>query len=102
MNSIGIGYFCCRDNAWNVQITLRTGRWANAHGLIRKANVQTILVGRGVNRNRFDVHFLTRSDNAQSNFTSVGYENLLKHESEFALELVRLDKEKWLVVLNWR
>src|ERR1700691_713617 len=79
MNRVHIGNFSGANHLRDVQVTLaRSGR-ADTYGLVGKPNVQRISIRFGIDRYRGDIQLLTRIDDAQGDFTSVGDKDFSKH-----------------------
>ncbi|MPN39543.1 hypothetical protein SDC9_187071 [bioreactor metagenome] len=73
MNRVCIGNFRCRDDIWDFQIGIFAGSGSDAYRLIRKTHMKAVFVGCGINRYRFDSHFLAGAQNPHCNFAAVGY-----------------------------
>ncbi|MPN29077.1 hypothetical protein SDC9_176526 [bioreactor metagenome] len=79
MNRIDIADFADADDAFDQEVTGSGGRCADADGLIRETDRQAVFVGLGIGDHGFDPHFLAGADDAECNFSAVGYQNFIKH-----------------------
>src|SRR5579872_6317231 len=84
MNGIGVGDFGRADNCWNIQITQRQLWRPDADGLVGEAHWQRVAVGFAVDGDGFDSQLFAGADYPEGNFTAVGYEDFLEHESALA------------------
>ena len=71
--------------AGHVEIAVGGARRADADGLVGKAHVQRMAVGFAVNGDRANAEFPTCVDDAQRDFTAIGYQYLTKHCIPFEL-----------------
>ena len=83
MNGVGSGYFGSRNDIRNIEVRLAADGRANAYGLVGKAYVQAVAVSRGVNGHGLDAHLTARTDNAERDFASVGYEYFSEHRFRY-------------------
>src|SRR4029450_7581896 len=107
MDGVGAEYFGGRDNGRHVQIAVCGGGRADAEVLVREANVQRVLVGLRIDRDRLDAEFPARIDDAKGDLTTVRDQNLFEHFLACAgappsapLPLRRPNREQSLAVLN--
>jgi hypothetical protein len=79
MNRVGAGDLRRADHRRHVQITVRASRRSDADVLVRKFDVERVLVGLGVHGDRLDAELAARIDDPQGDFATIGDENFLKH-----------------------
>ena len=79
MDGLDVGDLRRADEPGNVQIAFRGNRRADADGLVRQRQVRRAAVGLAEDRDHFDAHVAARADDAQGDFTAIGYENALEH-----------------------
>ena len=79
MNGIDVCNLGCRDDCGDVQIAVRKPRRANANGLVGKLDMKRVAVGLAVNGDRANAEFPAGIDDAECDFTAIGYQNLTKH-----------------------
>src|SRR4029450_8830853 len=79
MDGVGAEYFGGRDNGRHVQIAVCAAGRANAEVLVREANVQGVLVGLRIDRDRLDAEFPARIDDAKGDLTTVRDQNFFEH-----------------------
>ena len=79
MDRVDVGDFRGADHLRDVQVAFARARRPDAHGFIRKAHVQRVAVGFGIDRDRGDAQFLARIDHAQGDFTAIGDQDFSKH-----------------------
>ena len=79
MNGDGVGDLGRADHRWNIEIAFRRLCWADAHRLVREADVLCIAVGLGVQRDRPDPEHTARTQDAQRDFTPIGDHQFLDH-----------------------
>ena len=72
MNRIRPGNFGCRDDRGDVEIAVGRRRWANADCVVGQAHMHRLGVGGGMDRNRFDTHFMGSAMDAERDFATVG------------------------------
>ena len=65
------------DDAIHPQIAVAGRRGPDADGFVREAHMQRIAVGRRVNGDRIEAHFVARSDDSERYLTPVGDQDLL-------------------------
>ena len=58
----------------------RYGVWAQAEGLVGLFDVECVAVCIRIDSDRLDIHFGTRSYDANSDFTTIGYQDLFDQE----------------------
>ena len=76
MDCVAAGSDCKIDDTVGVQIAGNRVR-ANVIGFVGLADMQGMLVGICVDSHRLDACFLAGSNNADGNFTAVGYKDLV-------------------------
>ena len=79
MDRLDIGHLGRGNQAGNVEIAVDTGGLADANGSIGKLKVRSIAVRLGIDGDHLDAQLLARADDAEGDFTSVGYQDPLKH-----------------------
>ena len=79
VDGVNVGDLGCADNPIDPQIALAGGRFADADGFVRHLNVHRVGVRFGIDRDRADVKFLARADDAYGDFPAIRNQNLLKH-----------------------
>ena len=67
------------DHGGNIEVTLRKLRRADTNCFVGKTDVQRVAVCLAIDCDRLDAEFLARTDDAQGNLTSIGYQYLLEH-----------------------
>jgi hypothetical protein len=72
MNRLHIRDFRRRDNAGNIQITLRRRGVPDADRLIRQLQIRRIFVRRRINHRRLHPHLPAGADNPQGDFSAIG------------------------------
>ena len=80
MNRIHIRDFRRADDAIYLEVTFRTGGFADANGFVGHMHMHRIDIRFGINRHRADVQFLACADNSNRNFSAIGYEDFLEHD----------------------
>jgi hypothetical protein len=85
VDRIRIGYFGGRHEAGDIQVGIRTGGFSNAHGFVREAHVQAILISCGINGYGLDPHFPACPDHPQRDLSPVCNQYFLKHSVEIVL-----------------
>ena len=78
MNRIGAGDLGGGDDGWNMQVTARGRRGADAHRFVGEANVQRAGVGLGVHGDGRDAELAARADDAQRDLAAIRDEDLLE------------------------
>ena len=77
MDRIGVAYFCCRNDRGNVKIAVGR-RWRPyADCLISEPDVHCVGIGRRVDRNGLDSHFMRGAVDAKRNLTAVRDQDFL-------------------------
>src|SRR6185503_6057234 len=79
MNCLNISNLSGRNDCGHIQVALTEPGRANTDSFVSKADVQCIAVGFTVNRDSTNAEFLARIQYAQSNFATIGNQNLTKH-----------------------
>src|SRR5260370_36858105 len=79
MDRVGACNFGRADYGRNVQVAVGAARGADADVLVRKADVEGVLVGFGVHRHGLDPELATRVDDAHRDLTAVGDQDFLEH-----------------------
>ena len=82
MDGIDVGDFGGADYGGNVEVTQRQLGRADANGFVGKTHMERIPVGFAVDGHRADSQLLARADDAQRNFTAIGYQNLFEHKTK--------------------
>ena len=67
------------DDGGNVEIAARAFSGADGDGLIRKACVEAVAIGFGVNGDRANAQIFAGADDAQGDLAAVGDQNFFKH-----------------------
>ena len=80
MNRVNVGNLSRADHLRNVQVAFRAARRADANRLVRKPHVQRIAVRLRIHRDRANVEFLARRQNAQRDFPTVGDQDFSEHD----------------------
>ena len=79
VDRLGARRLASLDDLVDQQVGLRGGRRPQVHRLVRHLNVESIAIGVGIDRHRFDPHFPRGLDDAASNLTAVGDQDLCEH-----------------------
>jgi hypothetical protein len=79
VDGIHVGDFRGADDRWDIEVALRQLRRANTNGFIGKTNVERIAVSLAVNSYSADAQFLAGTDHPQGNFSTICYQDFLKH-----------------------
>ena len=79
MNRVHVGDFSSGDDRRHVEIAVGGARRANADSLVGKAHMQRVAIGLAINSDRANAEFTARVDDAQRDFTAIGYQYLMKH-----------------------
>ncbi len=79
MHRLGAGPAARLDDAVAAQIALGRWRRADAHRLVRLADMERVGIGVGMDRNRGDAHAARRADHPAGNLAAIGDEDLLEH-----------------------
>jgi hypothetical protein len=79
MNGVGAGDFRGADDGWDAEIAFGASRRADADIFVGEPDVQRVLIGLGVHRDRLDSELAARVDDAQRNLAAVGDQDLLEH-----------------------
>jgi hypothetical protein len=79
VDGIDVGDFGGADDTVGLQVALTAWRGSDTNGPIRQLNMEGLVIGLRVDRNRLDSQFFTSADDAQSDFASISNENFLKH-----------------------
>lgn len=80
VNSVYIRNLRRADDAINPQVGFATSRFTDADGFISHLDVHGVDICFRINRDGADVQFLAGTDDPNSDFTTICYENFLKHE----------------------
>ncbi len=67
------------DDAVNAQVTLVAGGLADTDRFIRKLHVHRVGIHVRIDRHRADVQLLASADDADGNFSAIGYQDFFKH-----------------------
>jgi hypothetical protein len=81
MNGVDVGNLGRGDYCRNVQIAVGRARRTNADGLIGKTNVQGVAVRFAIHSDGTHAEFTACIEDAQSNFATIGDQNLTKHST---------------------
>jgi len=73
VDGVGAGDLRCADQGGDVVVALARGGRADAHLLIRKADMQGVRVCGGMDRDGSQSHVATGANYAQGDFATVGY-----------------------------
>ncbi len=85
MNGFGSGRLAGGDDLLDHQIGLRRRRRADADRLVGHGDVQRVLVGVGIDRDRADAHAPRGLHHAARDLAAIGDQNLAKHAPAYAL-----------------
>lgn len=80
MNRFHVADFSRGDDVVDLEVAFLRRRRADANGLVGELEVNGVLVGLGIDDDRFDIEALAGADDAQRNFTPVGDQNACEHE----------------------
>ena len=93
MDGVGAGDFGGAQHRGDAEIAVGAARGADAHVLVGKADVQGVLVGLRVHRDRLDPQLAAGADDAQGDFAAIRDQDFLEH-------LGRLYREQSLAILD--
>ena len=79
MDGIHIGDFRRADDAVDAQVTFVAGGFADADGFVGQLDVHGICVRLRIDGHGADIQFLAGADDADGNFSAVGYQNFFEH-----------------------
>ncbi len=79
MDGVDIGDFCCGDDAWDVEVGVFCGSWADADFFVCLIEVGCVFVCCGVDADGFDVEFFAGADDSECDFATVCDEDSLEH-----------------------
>ena len=79
MDGVGAGDLGGADDRRHVQVAVGAAGGADADVLVGEADVQRVLVGLGVDRDRLDAQLAAGEDDAQRDLAAVGDQDLLEH-----------------------
>ncbi len=79
MDGVHVGDFRRADDAVDAQVALAAGRFADADGFVGQLDVHGVGIRLGINGHRADVQFLAGADDADGDFSAIGYQNFFKH-----------------------
>ena len=85
MDGIHIGDLRRADDAVDAQVAFAGGRFADADGLVGQLHVHRVGIRLGIDGHGADVQFLAGADDANGNFSAIGYQNFFKHAVSEAL-----------------
>ena len=80
MDGVHVGDFCGRDESVDSQIAVGRGAVSDADGLVGNLDMHRVGVRLGIDGHRFDVHLAAGADDAHGDFTTVGDQDLFKHD----------------------
>jgi hypothetical protein len=72
---------CGGDDVRDPEVAVRSGGWADAHGLVGKLDVERFPVRRRVDRHRLDSQLVQRADHADGDLASVRDEDAREHRA---------------------
>ena len=87
MNRFGAGRLAGGDDLLDHQIGLRRDRGADVDRLVGHGDVQRVLIGVGIDRDRADAHAPRGLHHAARDLAAIGDQNLAKHAPACALPL---------------
>ena len=79
MNGVGAGDLGGTDDRGHVQITVGAAGGADAHVLVRKPDVQRVLVGLGIDGDCLDPELAAGVDDSQSDLAAVRDQDFFEH-----------------------
>ena len=79
MDGVDVSDLSRGDNGGHVEITLGGARRADADGLVGKLHVQRVAVSLAVDGYGADAELPARVEDAESDFTAIGYEDFTEH-----------------------
>ncbi|MNS72903.1 hypothetical protein D3C72_1063270 [compost metagenome] len=79
VNRLRIRHFSGADDGGHVQVAQGRLCRADTNGFVGQLDVFRVLVGFGVDYNRFNAHFAAGALNTEGNFTTVGNQDFFKH-----------------------
>src|SRR3974390_2734557 len=79
MHGVGARDLAGRKQCRNVEITVFRGRRADADALVGKAHMHGVVVGGGMHRYSRDAKLLACAQDAQCDFATIGYQDLVEH-----------------------
>ncbi len=79
VNGLCAGFACDFQDALDVEIALRGGGGADAHGFRRQRDVARVTIGFRIDCDARNAHFVERTDDAAGNGAAVGDQNFLEH-----------------------
>src|SRR6267378_1028592 len=77
---IDISYFCRTYDAINAEIAFACRGFTDTDRLVRQLHMHGIRVRLRINRYRANIQFLARTNDADSNFPAISYQEFLKHD----------------------
>lgn len=80
MDGVHIGDLGSRDESVDPKIAVGRGTVSDADGLVGNLDMHRVGVRLGIDGHRFDVHFAAGADDAHGDFTTVGDQDLFKHD----------------------
>src|SRR6266849_1322641 len=66
------------DNGRNMQITLRRLRWADVVGFVGHTHMQSVAISITIHGHAAKLKFAASANDTHRNFTTIGYQHLLK------------------------
>src|SRR5690349_20329047 len=82
MDGIGARDLTGREQAWDIEIAFRRGRWADADAFIGKTHVHGIGVRGRVHGHGGDADFSASAQHAQGDLAAIGNQHLVEHRCE--------------------
>ena len=79
VNRLRARNFGRRNDARDVEIAVTGGRFADAHVFVREANVKRFSIGFGVNGDSLDAQLMTRANDTEGDFATIGDEDFFEH-----------------------
>ena len=79
MDRVGAGDLRGADDRRHAQVAVGAARRPDADVLVGEPDVQRVLVGLGVDRDRLDAELAAGADDAQRDLAAVGDQDLLEH-----------------------
>jgi hypothetical protein len=80
VNGVGTGDLRGAEHGRHAQVAVRAARRTDADILVGEPDVERVLVGLGVHRDRLDAELPARDDHAQRDLPAIGDQDLLEHQ----------------------
>jgi hypothetical protein len=96
MDGVDVGDFGGGDDGGHVQIAVGGARRADADGLVGKAHMERVAIGFAVDGDGANAEFAAGVENAQSNLTAIGNQNLRNIEDPCGFPPTRRKSGEWM------